>query len=137
MVVEVEWFSNRSGTVVGTIAKGEGMAGWNYVVLKRDKQGEFHVRKVMGNFFDLEDARVDLRLSMISNKTRLRSPPWISIKASCLKAKERSSMKNPTKEQIRKRAHEIYMRHGKHGRDVQDWLQAERELKRPSEGDEN
>ena len=45
-------------------------------------------------------------------------------------------MKNPTEEQIRKHAHKIYMRHGKHGRDVQDWLQAERELKRPSEGDE-
>ena len=45
-------------------------------------------------------------------------------------------MKNPTEEQIRKHAHKIYMRHGKHGRDVQDWLQAERELKQLSEGDE-
>ena len=45
-------------------------------------------------------------------------------------------MKNPTEEQIRKHAHEIYMRHGEHGRDVQDWLQAERELKQLSEGDE-
>jgi hypothetical protein len=52
------------------------------------------------------------------------------------KKKVRSSMKNPTEEQIRKKAHEIYMRHGKHGRDVQDWLQAERELKQLSEGDE-
>ena len=84
MVVEVEWFSNRSGTVVGTIAKGKGMAGWNYVVLKRDKQGEFHVRKVMGNFFDLEDARVDLRLSMISNKTRCGTLHGFPSKASCL-----------------------------------------------------
>ena len=52
------------------------------------------------------------------------------------KKKERSSMKNPTEEQIRKQAHEIYMRHGKLGRDVQDWLQAERELKQLSESDE-
>jgi Protein of unknown function (DUF2934) len=52
------------------------------------------------------------------------------------KKKEGSSMKNPTEEQIRKQAHEIYMRHGKLGRNVQDWLQAERELKQLSEGDE-
>ena len=45
-------------------------------------------------------------------------------------------MKNPTEEQIRKHAHEIYRRHGRHGRDVQDWLQAERELKQLSESDE-
>jgi Protein of unknown function (DUF2934) len=37
-------------------------------------------------------------------------------------------MKNPTEEQIRKRAREIYMRHRKPGRDLQNWLQAEREL---------
>lgn len=45
-------------------------------------------------------------------------------------------MKNPTEKQIRKQAHEIYMRHGQPGRDVQDWLQAEWELKQLSEGDE-
>ena len=42
-------------------------------------------------------------------------------------------MKNPTEEQIRKQAHEIYMRHLKLGRNVQGWLQAERELKQLSE----
>jgi hypothetical protein len=45
-------------------------------------------------------------------------------------------MKNPTEEQIRKQAHKIYMRHLKPGRNVQDWLQAERELKQLSEGGE-
>jgi hypothetical protein len=45
-------------------------------------------------------------------------------------------MKNPTEEQIRKQAQEIFMRHGKLGREVQDWLQAEQELKQVSEGDE-
>jgi hypothetical protein len=50
--------------------------------------------------------------------------------------KERFSMKSPTEEQIRKQAHEIFMRHGKLGREVQDWLQAERELKQLSESDE-
>ena len=45
-------------------------------------------------------------------------------------------MKNPTEEQIRKQAQEIFMRHGKLGREVQDWLQAEQELKQVSESDE-
>jgi hypothetical protein len=64
MVEEVEWFSNWSGDLLGTIAKGKSVAGWNYVILKRDRKGEVHVRKVMSNFFDLKAARVDLLLSM-------------------------------------------------------------------------
>src|ERR1039457_6057480 len=47
--------------------------------------------------------------------------------------KERSSMNNPTEEQIRKRAHEIYMKQENHGTDVDNWLEAERELKLMSE----
>ena len=50
--------------------------------------------------------------------------------------KERSSMNNPTEEQIRKRAHEIYMKQENHGNDVDNWLEAERELKLMSERDE-
>ncbi len=61
---QVEWFSNRSGDVLGFVARGEGAAGWNHAILKRDKEGEFRVRKVMGNFFSLKDARVDLLLLM-------------------------------------------------------------------------
>ncbi|MGO9243825.1 MAG: hypothetical protein ACLQDC_03540, partial [Verrucomicrobiia bacterium] len=73
---EVEWFSNQSGNMVGTIAKGEGGAGWNYAILKRDTKGDSHVRKVMNNFFSLNAARVDLLLSMagiekIDSATRL------------------------------------------------------------------
>ena len=64
MVEEVEWFSNRSGNLFGTVARGEGEAGWNYAILKRDRKGEFHVRKVMNNFFNLNATRVDLFLSM-------------------------------------------------------------------------
>ena len=42
-------------------------------------------------------------------------------------------MKTPTEEQIRRRAYEIYMKHGEPGRDAQNWLQAERELKQAPE----
>jgi hypothetical protein len=64
MVEQVEWFSNRSGSLLGTVAKGEGVAEWNYAILKRDRKGDFHVRKVMNNIFNLRAARVDLLLSM-------------------------------------------------------------------------
>ena len=42
-------------------------------------------------------------------------------------------MKTPTEDQIRRRAYEIYMKHGEPGRDTQNWLQAERELKQAPE----
>jgi len=64
MVDPVEWFSNRSGNLLGSIAEGERVAGCKYAILKRDKKGDFHIRKVMSNFFNLKAARVDLLLSM-------------------------------------------------------------------------
>jgi hypothetical protein len=64
MVEQVEWCSAGSGTMLGAIAKGEGVAGWNYVILERNKKGDFHIRKVMDNFFNLKAARVDLWLWM-------------------------------------------------------------------------
>ena len=66
MVDQVEWFSNPSGTMLAAVAKGKGAAGWNYAILKRDRKGDFHVRKVMDNFFNLNAAKVDLMLSMMS-----------------------------------------------------------------------
>src|SRR5258708_2816382 len=64
MVKQTQWFSNRSGSMLAAIAKGKGAAGWNYAILKRDRNGDFRVRKVMNNFFDLNAAKVDLMLSM-------------------------------------------------------------------------
>jgi len=64
MVEQVEWFSNRSGNLLGAIAEGKNVTGWNYAILKQDKKGDFHVRKVMNDFFNLKAARVDLLLSM-------------------------------------------------------------------------
>jgi len=64
MINEVEWFADRSRNLLGAIARGTGAAGWNYAILKRDKSGQFRIRKVMGNFFDAKAARVDLLLQM-------------------------------------------------------------------------
>ena len=64
MVEQVEWFSDTSGESLGAIAEGKGVAGWNYVILERNRRGTFHVRKVMTSFYNSEVARVDLLLCM-------------------------------------------------------------------------
>lgn len=64
MVERVELFSDTSGNSLGAIAKGEGVAAWNYVILKRDQKGTFQVRRVMSGLFSLEVARGDLLLWM-------------------------------------------------------------------------
>jgi hypothetical protein len=41
-----------------------------------------------------------------------------------------STAKMPTREQVAKRAHEIWVKNGcRHGQDEQNWLEAERQLK--------
>ena len=48
-----------------------------------------------------------------------------------------SREQEPTTEQIAQRAYEIYQaRGGTEGQDIEDWLQAERELRRGSQGSE-
>ena len=43
--------------------------------------------------------------------------------------KEEHSVVNPAREEITRRAYEIYLERGEEpGRDLEDWLQAEREL---------
>ena len=62
---QLEWFSNRSGNLLGTTARGNGMADWNYAILKRDKKGDSHIHTVVLKVFsNLKAARVDLLLSM-------------------------------------------------------------------------
>jgi len=61
---EVEWFATSSDGLLGTVAKGTGEAGWNYVVLKRKKTGGVKICDVGANFFNRNAARVDLLLAM-------------------------------------------------------------------------
>jgi hypothetical protein len=43
---------------------------------------------------------------------------------------ESNVMRGPGREEVARRAYELYLARGAgHGRDVEDWLQAERELK--------
>jgi hypothetical protein len=61
---EVEWFVAKPGGLLGTVAKGKGEAGWNYVILKQKKTGGVKVCNVEANFFNRNAARVDLMLAM-------------------------------------------------------------------------
>lgn len=72
---EVEWFAAKPGDLLGTVAKGKGKAGWNYVVLKRKKTGGIKVCHVEANFFSRNAARIDLLLTMATAaKSRYKSP---------------------------------------------------------------
>ena len=63
---EVEWFSNRTGNILGTIALGDKSRGWNYVILKRNQLGKFHACDVVCDFYDHGAVRVDLMLAMVA-----------------------------------------------------------------------
>ena len=45
MVEQVEWFSNKLGNLLGIIAEGKSVAGWNYAILKRDTQQRIFGRR--------------------------------------------------------------------------------------------
>ena len=62
---EVEWFTNKTGNVIGTIAQGDKSRGWNYVILKRDQLGKFHVCNSVCDFYNQTAARVDFMFAMV------------------------------------------------------------------------
>jgi hypothetical protein len=74
---EVEWFSNKTGNILGTIALGDKSRGWNYVILKRNQQGKFHVCDVACDFYNHEAARVDFMFAMAGagQSRRKQFPP--------------------------------------------------------------
>jgi hypothetical protein len=74
---EVEWFSNKTGNIIGTIALGDRTRGWNYVVLRRNEIGKFHVCDVVCDFYNHAAARVDFMFAMVGAGQRRRKqfPP--------------------------------------------------------------
>ena len=63
---EVEWFSDKRGNILGTIALGDSSRGWNYVILKRDRVGKFHVCDVACNIYSHAAARVDFIIATVA-----------------------------------------------------------------------
>lgn len=64
---EVEWFTNAVGNVLGTIALAARHRGWNYVVLKKNKLGNFQASNRRENLFSLDEARVECLQAMGMN----------------------------------------------------------------------
>ena len=62
---EVEWFTNKTGNIIGTIALGDKSRGWNYVILRRNRIGKFRVCNVMCDFYNHAAARVDFMIAMM------------------------------------------------------------------------
>jgi len=68
---QTEWFANKAGTTIGTLAVGKADEGWNYAVLGRDKTGDFRVYKLGGDAFSLDDARAEFLFEMaVAEKSR-------------------------------------------------------------------
>jgi hypothetical protein len=62
---EVEWFSNKTGNILGTIALGDSSRGWNYVILRRNQRGKFHVCDVVCDFYNHAATKVDCMFAMV------------------------------------------------------------------------
>jgi hypothetical protein len=67
---QVEWFANKTGTTIGTLAVAKGDGGWNYAVLKRDEAGNFQVCKLGVDAYSLDDARSEFMCEMAVAETR-------------------------------------------------------------------
>jgi hypothetical protein len=61
---EVEWFANAAGNVIGTIALAARDRGWNFVVLRKNKLGNFQASDRRENLFSLDEARMDCLQAM-------------------------------------------------------------------------
>jgi hypothetical protein len=61
---EVEWFADAAGNVIGTIALAARDSGWNYLVLRKNKLGNFRASNRRENLFSLDVARVDCLQAM-------------------------------------------------------------------------
>jgi hypothetical protein len=73
---QVEWFANKTGTTIGTLAVGKLDEGWNFAVLKRDQTGHFQISKLGVDAFSLDDARSEFMREMATVENR----GWEAVK---------------------------------------------------------
>jgi hypothetical protein len=66
---QVEWFANKTGTTIGTLAVAKTNQGWNYAVLNRDAAGNFQVYKLGADAYSLDDARSEFMCEMAAAET--------------------------------------------------------------------
>ena len=65
---QVEWFANKTKSLIGTIALTKVGRSWNFAVLRRNKLGNFQVCEIGQNFFNLGQTMVQFRYAMAAAK---------------------------------------------------------------------
>jgi len=65
---QIKWFTNRAKNLIGTIAVTKVGRSWNFVVMRRNKQGNFQVCEVGQNFFNLVQTMVQFKYVMVAAK---------------------------------------------------------------------
>jgi len=65
---QIKWFTNKAKTLIGTIAVTAVGRSWNFVVLRRNKQGNFQVCEAGQNFFNLVQTIVQFKFVMVAAK---------------------------------------------------------------------
>jgi hypothetical protein len=76
------------------------------------------------------DARQERTSLPATQKVELRQPTVAGQRSSLSAARDEPKRRTVTDDDVRHRAYEIYLRRGgAPGRDLDDWLQAERELR--------
>ncbi len=65
---QVEWFANKAKNLIGTIALTKTGKSWNFVVLRRNKLGNFQICDSGKNFFNLRQTMVQFRYAMAAAK---------------------------------------------------------------------
>jgi hypothetical protein len=57
---QVEWWAQKAGRFIGTIAKGIAEPGWRYILLVRDEGGRFRICRLRGGIESLPAATQQL-----------------------------------------------------------------------------
>jgi hypothetical protein len=65
---QVEWFTNRAKSLIGTIALTKTGRSWNYAILRRNRLGHFQVCDIGQNFFSLKQTMVQFTYAMVAAK---------------------------------------------------------------------
>ena len=65
---QIKWFTNQAKNLIGTIAVTRVGRSWNFVVMRRNKQGNFQVCEVGQNFLNLMQTIVQFKYVMVAAK---------------------------------------------------------------------
>jgi hypothetical protein len=68
----VEWFTDGSGSVIGTFAQDKTRQDWGYMILKRDGRGEYGAYNIRRGLQNDGTARIEVLLAMEASEREHR-----------------------------------------------------------------